>query len=350
MKPFIDREVERVNRNLLLGNLVVLALLMVTGVLASGYYHNYFGGPYSATLDQIAQAQGKPAHTFVKVQGELSDTGYAYILKTIDQYTNREKSRRVTATYLSLHEGMHTLLVKAPVGTHSSEIVGWLGAPKRVDEDVLAAVRRKGPNLAATLMPVVLDATETRTGGTVGLVAFGILLAVVLRNLRVWSSRRSRPETHPVWKRLRQFGEPRELASQLDMETRTGDVQRFKGGATVTPSWLVHKRTYGLGLVPLDRLAWIHKKVTKRKTAFVITLSKSFDAVLRDRDGGQITVRAPEREVDRLLGELTRREPWVLAGFSRELEKAWRSKRAEVIALVDARRQQQKAGDGLGGS
>ena len=78
--------------------------------------------------------------------------------------------------------------------------------------------------------------------------------------------------------------------------------------------------------------------MTKQKRAF-ITVNKTYDAVVCDRDGAQLSIRAPEAEVDRLLAVLTRRVPWVLAGWSEELERAWRTHRAEVVAAVDARRE-----------
>jgi hypothetical protein len=42
-----------------------------------------------------------------------------------------------------------------------------------------------------------------------------------------------------------------------------------------------------------------------------------------------------------LPGDLTARVPWILFGFTQDLEKAWRKDPAGVIAAVDARYQQQ---------
>jgi hypothetical protein len=336
MQLFIDREVERTNRNLLLATLALAAVLVAAALLSAGYLRDLFGGPYPATLAELAA--GRPAHAFVKLEGELLPTSYQHVETKVDKHSRKEKSRKVTADYLALHDGAHTLLVKAPVGTEGMEIQGWLRDPEKVDREVLSALRREEPAIAATWLPLVLDATWTRTWGIVGLVAAGLVLLLALRNLRAWSARRARPTTHPIWKKLAALGDARTLASQLDMEMRGTDVQRFKGRAVVTPSWLVRSSAFGLEAVPVDRLVWIHKKVTTQKKAFV-TVSRTYEAVVCQRDGGQLSVRAPEAEVDRLLGELLRRAPWVLAGWSDELEKAWRSRRAEMIAAVDARRQ-----------
>lgn len=345
MQLFVDREVARTNRNLLITSLLLLAALTVAGALSAGYYRDLLGGPIAATLGDIARANGKPARRFVTVDGELVETGYQFVEKTVDKYSHAEKSRRTTAEYLAVTDGEHTLLVKAPVGTQGARISGWLGDPEGVDREVLDGVRKDEPDMAGTWAPVVLDATASRTGGVLGLVAAGLLLLLVVRNLHAWSSRRARADAHPIWRRLARLGDARSLASQLDQETRGGDPQTFKGGATVTRSWLLHRRTYGLGLVPLDRLVWIHKKVTKHKNTF-ITVGKSYEAVVCDRDGGQLSIRASEKAVDGLLGALAARAPWALAGWSADLEKAWKSRRAEVVAAVDARRQPGRTSSG----
>lgn len=347
MQLLVDRQIERANRNLLLTSLGLLGLLVLAGVLSGRYYHNYFAGPFASTLDELAQAGTRPERYFVRVEGELLDTGYQHVTRTVDKRSQQEKSRKVDAAYLAVQQGERTLLVKAPVGTEGPAIAGWLDRPGSVEQEILGALQEEEPALARSLVPVFLDATATRTGGTLGLAAAAILLAICLRNLRAWSSRRARRENHPIWKRLAKLGEARSLAAQIDMEARDPGAARFKGGVTVTPSWLLHESLYGLTLVPTARVAWIHKKVTAHKQLF-ITVGKTFQAVVNDRDGNAVTVNGSEAEVDRLLGELLRRAPWALAGWSAELEKAWSSRRQEVIAAVDARREQQGRAAGGG--
>lgn len=339
MQLIVDRQVERTNRNLMLTGVLLLALLAGLAALARGYYANYFGGPFATTLPAIAQAQREvPAHALVRLEGRLVDTGYQEINVKEDRNTHEEKSREVSADYLTLQDGDHTLLVKAAVGTRGDAISGWLREPEKLDREVLASLRSDEPQAAATLLPLVLDATESRFAGTLGLVAGGAGLVLALVLLQRSTSRRARPASHPIWKRLASFGEARALAAQLDMEVRASDVARFKGGASLTRSWLVRERFFGFDLVPVERLAWVHKKVTTQKQYF-ITVGKQYEAVVCDRDGGQLSIRGKEAEVDRLLTGIVERVPWVLAGWTEELERAWAKQRAEVVAAVDARRE-----------
>jgi hypothetical protein len=342
MQLLVERQIERTNRNILVTGVLLLALLGGLAAVTAGYYANYFGGPFPTTLAEVAQARDQvPAHAWVRLQGELIQTEYQHVTIQTDKRTNEEKSRKVTAEYLVLMEEGRTLLIKAPVGTRGQEISGWLHEPEKVDRDVLAGIRSEHAEVADSLLPLVLDATADRTGGTLGLVAGAALLVLALLQLQRWSGRRARPASHPIWKRLARLGEARSLAAQLDMEVRASDVVRFQGRTTLTRSWIVRERLYGYDLLPLDRLAWIHKKVTAQKQYF-ITVGKQYEAIVCDRDGGQLSFRAKEAEVDRLLTALAERVPWVLVGWTQELERAWTKQRAEVIAAVDARREEQR--------
>jgi hypothetical protein len=342
MQQFIDRQVARTNRALVVTGIVLLAIVGVAGWASAGYYTSYFTGPRPTTLDEVAAARSVvPERAYVSLQGELLETGYGEITTTEDKYTHKKKSEKVTASYLAITDGPHTLLIKAPSDTKGSSISGWLRAPEGLDSAVIANLRRDDREAAAALLPLVLDATADFTGGAIGLVALAALLVLCAVVLRRWSSRRTRPEGHPIWKRLAALGNARSLAAEIDMEARASDVARFKGGVSLTRSWLLRERTYGFDTIPVERLAWIHKKVTTQKQYF-ITVGKQFDAVICDRDGVELTVRAKQEEVDRLLTSLQERVPWVLAGWTQELENAWKQQRAQVVAAVDARRAQQR--------
>jgi hypothetical protein len=47
--------------------------------------------------------------------------------------------------------------------------------------------------------------------------------------------------------------------------------------------------------------------------------------------------------VNQMLNAVAQRAPWALAGHNAEIEKAWKSNRASVLAAVEQRRQQIRA-------
>jgi hypothetical protein len=71
-----------------------------------------------------------------------------------------------------------------------------------------------------------------------------------------------------------------------------------------------------------------------------IPAGKSYAAQIWDRHGVCMTVVGSETLVNQALEVACQRAPWLLAGFSTELEKTWKSNRAAMIAAVDQRRRQ----------
>jgi hypothetical protein len=53
-----------------------------------------------------------------------------------------------------------------------------------------------------------------------------------------------------------------------------------------------------------------------------------------------MTIMGGETYVNQAIEAAARRAPWMLAGYSTELEKAWKSNRNAVLATVEQRRRQ----------
>jgi hypothetical protein len=341
MDGFIEGQIARANRNLLLSGLILGAIVVGVGAPTGRYWLNYFGGPYPATLESIARGDG--AHDYVAVDGDLTDTGYQHITKQLNKYTREEKSRDVTGAYYVLRQGDRVLLARIENTVHAasaSTTTGWLRAPDDIDRQVHAELALAQRDLGAKLLPDLLDATQTRRDGTIGLVALGVVLVLAVRSLFLWARRRGHHEDHPIWRQLADLGEPNTLAAQLDEEVRQADVARI-GPATFTKSWLLQRWLFGLRLLPYERLVWCHKKVTRHNF-----IAKTYEAIVHGRDGKGVAVRGKQAVVDRLLKEVLARAPWVIGGYTPELARAWARERDAMIAKVDERRLSRAPGSG----
>ena len=149
--------------------------------------------------------------------------------------------------------------------------------------------------------------------------------------LGVWLIHVFNPAAHPIYKRLAQYGDPQNLARQVNQEfegARPADTTHF--GA----NWLAQGDTYGLSLVPWVDIAWLHIYTSVRNG-----LQSNYVRVW-SRDGKQFVALAGMRkeEAEQLLYELHARAPWAEVGFSRELQRQWNKQRAEFVDRVDARR------------
>jgi hypothetical protein len=71
-----------------------------------------------------------------------------------------------------------------------------------------------------------------------------------------------------------------------------------------------------------------------------IPVGQSYEALLYDRYGFSSTTQARKKKVELLMTHITQQSPWIVAGFSKDLEKLWKSRKGEFVAAVDERRKE----------
>jgi hypothetical protein len=334
---FIDREISRTNRNLLIMSGGAIAIVLGIFALSWRYYYNYFAGPFPADAAALAEIEDPKAETrrLLAVHGErMVPTGLQEITVTRSKYTNREKSRRTSASFGALVLGKRLLLVKAP---GEAEGTDWTGEIVPIPADIRARLMPSAEARAAFL-PYMLDGGRYRTGGTVGLVLCGLVLLFAGWSLRGALRRIADPSLHPIMVRLKVIGEPAALAARLDGELATAQGPRAFGEAKITPSFLLRTSGLTLDVCLLDDIVWAHGKVTQHRTNGIPT-GKTFAVIIHDRHRTTFELPCGKDEVLKaFLQELSGRAPWALFGHSDDLEKAWAKTPAEVIAAVERRR------------
>ncbi len=96
-----------------------------------------------------------------------------------------------------------------------------------------------------------------------------------------------------------------------------------------------------------DDLVWAYTHVTRTRMYGLITVGKTYVVALRTRDGKQHMHRVKnENQAKEVLERIHEEWPWVLIGYSDELDKAYSKDRSSVLKAVDERRGEQKYGDG----
>lgn len=150
--------------------------------------------------------------------------------------------------------------------------------------------------------------------------------------LGFWVIRIINPKLHPVYKRLAGYGDPQQVADQINQEF-AGMKPNDK--ALFGTNWLAQRYVYGLHLVPWADVAWLHIYTNIRngvRADFVRVWS---------RDGDQFVAPAgmSQSEAEQLLHQLCARAPWAEVGYSPELRTLWAKRRSEFVQRVDARRE-----------
>ncbi len=119
---------------------------------------------------------------------------------------------------------------------------------------------------------------------------------------------------------------------------RTTPAEEIAGVRLYGP-WLFKKSFFGLAFFRIPDLVWVYQKVTKHSVNFIPT-GKSFAALLRDRHGYSTEIQAGREKVESLIKHIVEQSPWIVAGFSKDLENLWRSQKGAFIAAVDERRKE----------
>jgi hypothetical protein len=207
-------------------------------------------------------------------------------------------------------------------------------------------VKRTSRNLLLTNLVIIVGiiwlwlANAFYGAGLWGLAIFGLFALGCWNIVKFWK-RKKKPSSHPIITALSRIGPPQEIAALINEEVKKSKL--FIKPIIITESWLLRPSIYGLEMLLLGELVWVHKKVTQHYTYFIPT-NKSFEVAIYKRDGKSIEVSCSEQDSDSLIQGVMKSAPWVVAGFSEEIQKFWDTDRPGFIAYVDQRKRGRNAG------
>lgn len=332
----VHSAIRRSNRNQLILCAVIVLLLIGLTALNARYLYNFFAGPVTIDRETLLATDDPSAlqRYWVNVEGDdVADTGYQQVSRN-----TKTGSETVTGAYMALLVDQRILLVKAQNDASVTKFTGYLEPlPSDIRADVIGDMEREAPKLRGAFLPYMLNTAGFRDGGyvalAIGIPLFGLCVFGIIRALR----RSSDPLTHPIMRALSRFGLPAEVAGQIDAELQAEHIKVDR--LHLTPNWLVQALPSSLAATRIDDIVWAYKQVTQRRVNGV-PAGKTYTAQIWDRHGVCITVASSEAFVNQAIEAAARRAPWMLAGYDAELEKAWKSNRAAVLATVDQRRRQ----------
>ena len=331
---FISRQIRRTNRNLFLFGACILTFLGL--LLAAGWRdtYNFIFGPFPVQSSELVSIWNPdvPKRFFLKVEGEES---FATGMREVDA-SNHDKIR---AEVVALVVNKRLLLVKTPADNHQLQFTGTLTAvPAQVYNGVVHEWEVKHSDLKGAFLPFMLDATGFRKGdnllvaiagagfGFLGLFLVGIPLRRLLQ-----------PENHPLFKQLMKYGGLQDVRMRIDSEIRSeGGGEKFKS-MQITTSWLIHAAPYKTNVMATKDVVWAYPKVTKHYHNGIPT-GTTYSAILRDSQGQSLEISGKKDSVPKLLESMQRRMPWVLVGFSKELEALWMKEKPKFFQLIEQRR------------
>jgi hypothetical protein len=331
---FISRQIRRTSRNLFLlgtGVVTILGLLLAAGWRDS---YNFVFGPFPVRGSELVSISNpdSPKHYFVKVQGEES---FATGMREVDA-SDHDKTR---AEIVALVVEKRLLLVKTPADNHQVQFTGTLTAiPAEVSNGAVRQWNEKHPDLKGAYLPFMLDATGFRKGDNLVVAAVGAGFGVVgLVLMGIPIRRKVQPESHPLLMQLAKYGGLQDVRMRIDSEMRSeGGGEKF-GTMQITTNWLIHAAAYKTNVMATRDVVWAYPKVTKHYHSGIPT-GKTYSAIIRDSKGQSVEISGKKDSVPKMLESLQRRVPWVLVGFSKELEALWLREKPKFFQLVEQRR------------
>jgi hypothetical protein len=333
-EDFITRQIRRTNRNLFLFGTVLLAIIGTIAGFTWRDVYNHLLGPFpiqSAELASIWSAD-VPQRYYLRVQGEKSFT-------TGMQEVDPGNHDHVRAEVVALVVGKRILLVKTPTNTQQLAFKGRLAPlPPQLQTQLVRAWDEKHPEAKGAILPYLLDATGIWDRDTVMVaIAGGIFVALGLLLIGISLRRQAQPDKHPLLAKLQQYGLVHDVRMQIDSEMRAeGGGERF-GPLHFTTNWVVQALAYKTHVMQVRDVVWAYPKVTKHYHSGIPT-GKSYSAIIRDSKGQSLEVNGKKDSVPQLLQSLQRRMPWILVGFSKELEALWQKEKPKFFALTEQRR------------
>jgi hypothetical protein len=330
---FLGTAIRRTGRNRVLLGLSGFLVVVVIFCFARPYLYNFFHGPFPTDQATLLSMQDPDTRrqSFLTIQGdETFQTGF--------EETSTDYFVTTHHPLLAMKVGDRLLLVKAASDTEATKFSGEITSiPSDVRTDVLQVLQRKYPDMKDQFLPLMLDATNYRLGGYVG-IPVGILFGLGF----IWFAGRGmqwcrKPETHPVWRKLGKYGPAQQVGSQLDVEIRSEGGGETFGSTHLTTNWLAHSSRYNIEVIRTADLVWAYQQVVKHYHSGIPT-GKSFFVKVFDRDGALILISSKKSAAPELLQSLQRRAPWAVFGFSAELEKVWKTRRAEFLSTVEQRK------------
>jgi hypothetical protein len=343
---FIGKQIRRSNRNLLLTNLGVLLVPLAIGMISPRYWYNFASGPFpieKQTLLSIDNPDQEQKY-FVSVEGDKSiTTGLQEITQRVSKRTRQVRSEEVTAEYVALKVEEKILIVKATANSNGTKFTGALEKfPEEVRSRLIDKVEAENLNMKGVFLPFMLRQGDFRLPGYMGLGIGLPCLLISAWNLQNWLRRRNSPQLHPIAKSLSKISDSPEVAvAQIDAEVQSESNKFTLGSLQITPSWLLRRKSFGLDIMKLDQIVWIYPKITQHKRNGVST-GTTYTAIIYDRQGKCLDISGRQQDVEQVIKIITNQVPWIIAGFSDELNKLWMSDRNQIFDYVEQRRQQQQ--------
>ncbi|MGH9774334.1 MAG: DUF6709 family protein [Candidatus Acidiferrales bacterium] len=315
---------------------IVVGVMILALPVFHRYVLNFISGPYTISAQDLPKITDpdKETHYFIRLSGDKTvDTGLQEF--EIEERNGVEQSRHMTAGYFALLEGDKFVLVKSD-RTPSTTVTGAISTiPADVADKIFQGM--DGEDLRMKAYPFFVDTTGFRTSGYWAIGIGVVILLIAFAAARPSWRRLQDISTHPVVKRVREWGDLVTMSQEIESELQQNVRYRF-GLFSLTDKYVVQQSYFSFNVLRFWDLVWAYKIVTQHRTNFIPT-GKTYSAKMVFYGAGT-AVQANEAKVNEMLGFIATRAPWAIIGFSKELQQQFSKDQKTFLATVEARRRE----------
>lgn len=167
-----------------------------------------------------------------------------------------------------------------------------------------------------------------------------LITALVLWNLAKVVKRQMNHGSHPIYKKIHNYGMPQQVVSEINQELSTNDIFHVNS-ITISPSWLLNERLFSLDIARLSEIIWAYNIKTDYflRGGFIrIKHDEIMEVCVNLIDGKKIKISGGKL-ANKILNEITSKVPWITVGYSDELRMLWARNRDIFIAAVKQKKE-----------
>jgi hypothetical protein len=340
-ESFVFKQIRRAERNKIFSYTVGALFVASLFYLFANVWKGVIYGPKEITMDSLfledTSTQLKNQRIVVSAK-DYFPTGLGYkesqtivgipIWSTITQYS-------------LLIDNNHVLLaVVNEKFNEKNSYIGFLKEPsQKIQTDILPELYSKLPELKNAIAPLVLDIAEdinwsTYLWGFAGLLGFIWCVSGIKKTLIIYRN----PTLSAQWTSLAKNGSIETIVQNISSEIGDTSSDSIFGNVTLTKNWFVVGEFLEAEFRPLDQVVWAYKTVTTTKAYGLVPVGKTIGVTIKFRDSYIKSINIRETLIEKFFGKLIETRPWIVLGFTKELETLWDTKRQTFIDAVEERK------------
>jgi hypothetical protein len=329
----VHNMIRRSNRNTLLLTIVGIIILIVAIVTAAPYWMQTLGEPKILSAAEVTNLAPESLPMYnVTISGDrMFGTFY-------EEYVREDNgTERTTAWFGTLRlENDKFVVVREnkEVDESVTSYTGYLFMPESIDRDAVNSLKTETPEIAADVLPFVLDPHPDNAPWIFGAVAIVVMALLVVWGFVTFLSRSRNSSNHPIMKGLARYGNTDAALEQISGEAALGEQKQSFPGLSFTRNWLVYAKGTTFEAVRFEDVMWIYPQSVRNR------YGTNYYTHLWDRHGRLINVQGSEMQVNDMIRAVLGRAPWAIGGYSEDIKKSWNGSRAQFVATVDGRKQQ----------